>query len=326
MSLNDERLEKLKALTDKLEAGVKEVFESEKYTAYLNAVSKFHDYSFGNVMLILMQCPEASFVAGFHSWKRNFGRTVKKGEHGIQILAPCEYKKLVTREKLDAATMQPILGPDGAPETETAFEKRQGFRIVYVYDLSQTEGREFPSLSVDELTGDIENFDRIFSAVESISPVPIEYREPQASKGCYNHLEQKIYINSGMSHVQTIKTAIHETAHALLHALPVKNGKIVGKPDKDQHTREVEAESVAYVVCQHFGIDTSDYSFAYVTSWSSGKELDELKSSLECIRTTAAAMIDGIEQSCPELDRNPKPERNDRDGNVSHGETHFSEK
>ena len=154
---------------------------------------------------------------------------------------------------------------------------------------------------MDELTGDVGSFDSIFHAVEVLSPVPIYFREAQASKGCYNHLEQCIYVNEGMSQVQTLKTLIHETAHAKLHALPVENGKIIGKPDKDGPTREVEAESIAYVVCQHFGIDTSDYSFAYVTGWSRDKELPELKASLDCISTTAAEIIDAIEDACPAL-------------------------
>lgn len=292
--------EKIKALTDRLEAGVMEVFESEKYIAYLKALSKFHRYSFGNVLLILMQCPEASHVAGYTTWKKQFCRTVKKGEHGIQIIAPMQRSRLIKRDRLDPDTNQPIIGADGLPEKEPAFVSYQSFRVAYVYDVSQTEGRELPSYGVDELTGDVPNFDVMFSAIEKLSPVPVEYRPEAASKGCYNHIEQKIYLNQGMSQVQTLKTLIHEAAHALLHALPVKDGKITGKPEKDKHTREVEAESIAYVVCQHFGIDTADYSFPYVTGWSSGKELDELKASLECISKTASEMIDGIEKACPE--------------------------
>lgn len=295
--------EKVKALTDKLEAGVKEVFESEKYKAYLEAMSKFHRYSFGNVLLILMQCPEASHVAGYTTWKKLFGRTVKRGEHGIQIIAPTQRSRLVKQDRLDPDTHQPIIGPDGLPEKEPVFVSYQSFRVAYVYDVSQTEGRELPSLGIDELTGDVPNFDAMFSAIEKLSPVPVEYRPAAASMGCYNHLEQKIYINEGMSQVQTIETLIHETAHAKLHALPVKDGKIIGRAEKDKHTREIEAESVAYVVCQHLGIETSDYSFPYVTGWSSGKELDELKASLECISKTASEMIDEVEKACPEMTR-----------------------
>lgn len=296
-----ETREKVKALTDQLEAGVKAVFESEKYKAYLNAMAKFHRYSFGNVLLILMQCPEASHVAGYTTWKKQFGRRVKKGEHGIQIIAPIQGSRLIKRDRLDPDTQQPIIGPDGLPEKEPVFVSYQSFRIAYVFDVSQTEGKELPNLGVDELRGDVPNFAAMVSAIEKLSPVPVEFRPAAGAKGCYNHLEQKIYINEGMSQTQTLKTLIHETAHAKLHALPVRDGKIIGKAEKDKNTREVEAESIAYVVCQHFGIDTSDYSFPYVTGWSSGKELNELKASLECISKTAAEMIDGIERTFPEL-------------------------
>lgn len=302
MKSSDDTRARVKALTEQLETGVKAVFESEKYKAYLNAMSKFHHYSFGNVMLILMQCPEASMVAGYTTWKKQFGRTVKKGEHGIMILAPAPYKRLVETEKIDPLTKAPILDANGDPVRETDYIVQQNFKVAYVFDVSQTEGRELPSLGVGELSGEVEHFARIFAAVEALSPVPVEYRPAQKSKGCYSHLEQKIYLNQGMSQVQTLKTLIHETAHALLHARPEAAGK-------DRHTREVEAESIAYVVCQHFGIDTADYSFPYVTSWSSGKEQDELKASLDCISKTASGLITAMEAACPELavDKAEKP-------------------
>lgn len=285
--------ERVKELTDKLEAGVKEVFESEQYKNYLKAMSKFHSYSFGNVMLILMQCPNASLVAGFHKWKKDFGRTVKKGEHGIMILAPCPQKKFIDRE---------IEKPDGTKEIESVLVVRQRFKVAYVFDVSQTEGRELPSYGVDKLTGDVQNYDEFYKAIESVAPVPVELRPAtDHSEGCYNHKEQKIYINEGLSQVQTISVMIHEASHAILQALPVENGEITGKHEKDRRTREVEAESVAYVVCQHFGIETGDSSFAYVTSWSKNKELPELKASLECISKTAAKMIEDIEKNCPSL-------------------------
>lgn len=307
----------VRELTEKLETGIKEVFESDAYVAYLNAMSKFHHYSFGNVMLILMQYPDASVVAGFGKWKKEFGRTIKAGERGIQILAPMFRKRLVLQDKIDPQTMAPILGPDGEPEKEWVFVRRTDFRIVYVYDISQTEGREFPSHGVDELTGDVPQYEEFLSAMETLSPVPIEFREPEASKGCYNLLEQKTYVNEGMSQVQTLKTLIHETAHAKLHALPVENGKLVGRPDKDNHTQEVEAESIAYVFCQHFGIDTADYSFGYVTGWSRDKSLPELKASLDCIGKTAKEMISAIGVACPELSRTPPEEKE----NAFHHET-----
>lgn len=289
---------RVKALTEQLEAGVKEVFESEQYKTYLKTMSKFHQYSFGNVLLILMQCPEASLVAGFQTWKRHFGRTVKKGEHGIQIIAPTQRSRLVKQDRLDPDTQRPVIGLDGVPEQEPVFVNYQSFRVTYVFDVSQTEGKGLPSYGVDELTGDVPYFDSMFSAVEKLAPVPIEYRPAAAAKGSYNCLERKIYVNEGMSQVQTLKTLIHETAHALLHDSSVLDDEI---PKKDRHTKEVEAESIAYVVCQHFGIDTSDYSFPYVTGWSRGKELPELKASLECISRTAAGMIDSVEKSCAEL-------------------------
>ena len=306
MRSSAETAERVKVLTEKLEAGVKEVFESEKYKTYLKAMSRFHHYSFGNVMLILMQCPEASLVAGYTTWKKQFGRTVKKGEHGIQIIAPVKRSKLVSQDKLDPDTQQPVMGPDGKPEKEPVFVQYQGFQVAYVFDVSQTEGRELPSLGVDELTGDVPNYDAMFSAVEAISPVPVEFRPASAAKGCFNHLERKIYVNEGMSQVQTLKTLIHETAHALLHDSSVLDDEI---PKKDRHTKEVEAESIAYVVCQHFGIDTSDYSFPYVTGWSRGKELPELKASLDCISKTASSLITSMEAACPELaaDKAEKP-------------------
>ena len=294
MKPSDDTRARVKALTEQLETGVKAVFESEKYKDYLKAMSKFHHYSFGNVMLILMQCPEASMVAGYTTWKKQFDRTVKKGEHGIMILAPAPYKRIVEIEKIDPLTKAPILDANGDPVRETDYIVQQNFKVVYVFDVSQTEGRELPCLGVGELSGEVEHFARIFAAVEALSPVPVEYRPAQKSKGCYSHWEQKIYLNRGMSQVQTLKTLIHETAHALLHARPEA-------ADKDRHTKEVEAESIAYVVCQHFGIDTADYSFPYVTAWSSGKELDELKASLDCISKTASGLITAMESACPEL-------------------------
>ena len=300
--------ERVKELTDRLEAGVKEVFESEHYKNYLKAMSKFHNYSFSNVMLILLQCPNASLVAGFHKWKRDFGRTVKKGEHGIQILAPCPYKKFVDQE---------IEKPDGTKETESVLVVRQRFKVAYVFDVSQTEGRELPSYGVDKLTGDVQHYDEFYKAIESIAPVPIIFRPAtDHSEGCYKHKEQKIYINEGLSQIQTVSVMIHETAHAILHALPVENGEIVGKPEKDRRTREVEAESVAYVVCQHFGIETGDSSFAYVTSWSKNKELPELKASLECISKTASKMIDDITEKCPSLNVGKEQREKQKDAEV----------
>lgn len=312
--------ERLKELTDKLEVGVAAVFESERYAAYLKTMAKFHQYSFGNVMLILMQCPHASHVAGFHTWKKSFGRSVKRGEHGIQILAPYSYEKLVEKDKLDPATALPIMDANGNPTKEFSFVRRQSFKVAYVYDISQTEGKELPSYGVNELSGDVDHYESFLNTITELSPVPIHFREATPyGKGCYHLLDQCIYINEGMSQSQTIKTAIHETSHAKLHALPVVDEKLAGTQEKDKRTIEVEAESIAYVVCQHFGIDTSEYSFPYVTSWSRSKDMTELKTSLDCISKTAAEFIDGIEQRCPDL--SPDIHRPTQDRRSTHDHT-----
>ena len=313
--------ERLKALTDKLESGVAAVFESDKYAAYLKTMAKFHQYSFGNVMLILMQCPHASHVAGFHTWKKSFGRSVKRGEHGIQILAPYSYEKLVEKNKLDPTTSLPIMDANGNPTKELAFVRRQSFKVTYVYDISQTEGKELPTYGINELSGNVDYYQSLLNAITELSPVPIYFREaPPYGKGCYHHLDQCIYINEGMSQIQTIKTAIHETSHAKLHAIPVVDGKLSGAQEKDKRTIEVEAESIAYVVCQHFGIDTSEYSFPYVTSWSHSKDMTELKASLDCISKTAAKFIDDIEQRCPELSPDARKPTQDRRSTHDHTE------
>lgn len=314
--------ERLKELTDQLEAGVREVFTSDRYLAYLKTMSKFHRYSFGNVLLIAMQCPSASCVAGFHAWKKNFGRTVKKGEKGIRILAPCPYTRMVETEKIDPHSKRPVLDASGAPVRETVLVHKQAFRPVTVFDISQTEGKELPTLGIRELTGDVAQYDRIIAAVTDLAPVPVRYDVAilqGTSKGCYSHLEQCIYIRPDMSQTQTLKTLIHETAHSMLHAATVENGEITETVKKDRHTREVEAESIAYVVCRHFGIDTAEYSFGYIAGWSKDRELPELRSALECIRSTAAGLIDGIESRCPELlppepitEEKSRPERKQR--------------
>ena len=301
--------ERLKEVTDKLEQGVKDLFESSRYTDYLKTMSRFHRYSCNSVLLISLQCPWATRVAGFHTWRKDFGRTVKRGEKGIRILAPCTYQSLVERDKLDPATNLPVMGTDGRPVRETVLVRRQSFKVATVFDVSQTEGKELPSLCVGELAGDVEQYSHLSAALEELSPVPIHYRFPfpSAAKGCYSHMEQCVYVRPHMSQVQTFKTMVHEVSHAKRHALPVENGVITGVPEKDRRTREVEAESIAYVVCQHFGVDTSDYSFGYIAGWSKGRELEELKSSLSCICETAAELIDGIESRCPDLF--PKPFR-----------------
>lgn len=287
--------EKLKELTDKLEQGVREIFTGGRYAEYLRAMSKFHSYSYGNVLLILMQNPAATYVAGFQTWKKEFGRNVKAKEHGIKILAPCPYRRFAEQEQRDR-NGNPIFGADGKPLKERTLVQFLKYRMVTVFDISQTEGRPLPSLGISELSGDVSGFEELESAITKISPVPILYEAPSgAAKGCFNHVTEEIFIRPAMSQTQTIKTMLHEISHAILHQH--KNGKL---PEKDRHTREVEAESVAYVVCQHFGMDTSEYSFGYVAGWSRGKELDELKASLDTIRTCAAYLIDAMEENLPD--------------------------
>lgn len=298
--------ERLKAVTDKLEAGVSEVFQSGKFENYLQTMSQFHRYSFNNVLLIAMQFPGASHVAGFNDWKRKFGRTVKKGERGIKILAPCSYTILVESEMIDPVTQSPILDSKGNPIVKQTPVDARRFKVVTVFDVSQTEGKELPEIAA-ELTGSVERYEEISGALEKLSPYPIQFADlPGEAKGCCNYAEERITIQPGMSEAQTLKTKIHEVAHAKLHAKIEGDGFLGDTPLKVRETREVEAESVAYVVCQHFGIDTSDYSFGYIAGWSHGKELTELKSSLKLIRDTAAELISGIEG--PELEQQ-RPKR-----------------
>ena len=279
-------MEKVQKLTDQLETGITELFNSEQYAAYLSTMSKFHRYSFGNILLILLQCPGASQVAGYGDWKKNFGRQVKRGEHGIAILAPCPYRR---QEEVEETA------PDGSSSKSVQWVQRMSFRTVTVFDVSQTEGKPLSEL-VHKLTGDVADYERMTEAICALSPYPINIEAfPGAAYGCCNFVEQRILVQPDMSQVQTIKTMIHEVSHAKLHA-PIEDGDGETPPQrKRRFVREMEAESVAYVVCQHFGIDTADYSFGYVAGWSHGKNLSQLKASLELIRNTAAELIDGID-------------------------------
>ena len=296
--------EKLKEITDRLEQGITELFESERYREYLRVMSKFHNYSFNNTLLIAMQKPDASLVAGFSAWKNNFGRNVMKGQKGIKIIAPSPYKVKQEMKKIDPHTQQPIIGKDGKPVTEEKEITIPAYKVVSVFDVSQTEGRELPDIAVNELTGDVERYRDFFAALEKTSPVPIGFEQIPGSSHGYYHLEDKrIAIDEGMSEIQTLKTAIHEIAHAKLHDIDLNAPENEQQPHIDRRTREVEAESVAYTVCQHYGLDTSDYSFGYVAGWSSGRELSELKSSLETIRSAAAEIINSIDETLAELSK-----------------------
>ena len=289
-------VQQIKEITDRLEQGVKELFESERFKEYLRTMSKFYNYSWGNALLIAMQKPDATLIAGYTSWQRNFDRQVMRGEKGIKILAPAPYKTQMEMEKIDPKTHRPILDTDGKPIAETVEVMRPAFKVVSVFDVSQTDGKELPDIMVGELTGSVEQYEDFWRILKEISPVPIALENIEGSAHGYYHLEEKrIAIDDGMSEMQTIKTLIHEIAHAKLHAID-PDEKAAPEEKKDRHTKEVEAEAVAYTVCQRYGLETSDYSFGYIAGWSSGKETKELKGSLETIRCTAADMIDSIDE------------------------------
>ena len=296
--LNGEKpAEKMKEITDRLEHGISELFDSERYKAYLAIMSKFHDYSLNNTILIAMQ--GGSLVKGYNQWKNEFGRNVKQGEKAIKILAPAPFKVKKQEQKIDPETRKPLTDNDGKPLTEEKEITIPAFRVVSVFDVSQTEGKELPDLGVQNLIGDVEQYKDFFAALEKTSPFAVGFEAlEQGVNGRCLYEERRIAINEGMSELQNIKTAIHEIAHATLHDI---DRDAPERPDR--RTREVEAESVAYAVCQHYGLDTSDYSFGYVAGWSSGRELAELKGSLETIRSTAANLIDTIDGHFAQLQK-----------------------
>ena len=293
--------ERMKEITDRLETGIQELFESERYKAYLTTMSKFHSYSFNNTLLIAMQ--GGQLVAGYNKWRDDFHRNVRKGEKAIKILAPAPFKAKKEVQKLDAQG-RPVMGKDGKPVTEVKEIQVPAFKIVSVFDVSQTEGEPLPSIGVEELTGSVERYGEFFKALEQTSPVPIGFEDiPGGSHGYYHLTEKRIAIQEGMSELQTLKTAIHEIAHSKLHAIDPEAPAIEQADCPDSRTREVQAESVAYAVCQHYGLDTSDYSFGYVAGWSSGKDLKELKASLETIRATAHELITTIDGHLAQLQK-----------------------
>ena len=294
--------QKVQEITEKLEQGIKELFESEKYKTYLNTMSKFHNYSFNNTMLIAMQKPDATLVAGFKAWQKNFDRHVKKGEKGIRILAPAPYKIKEERDKIDPVTQELLLDKDGNPQKEEVEITIPAFRAVSVFDVAQTDGKPIPELAAKELLSDVEGYQDMIRAVEAISPVPIELEEIAGdSKGYYDREAKRIAVQENMSESQTLKTMIHEVAHSKLHSKEVEQDE---QMKKDRNTKEVEAESIAYTVCQHFGVDTSDYSFGYIAGWSSGRDTKELRASMDTIRRTASELITGIEEQLQEIQRN----------------------
>ena len=287
--------DKMKEITDRLEQGILGLYDSERYADYLRTMSKFHNYSFNNTILIAMQ--GGNLVKGYKQWEKEFDRHVKPGEKAIKILAPSPFTVKKQVEKIDPDTQKPVFDKNGKAVTEEKEIQIPAFRVVSVFDVSQTEGKELPDLGIKELTGDVEQYQDFFAALEKTSPFAMGFEALSGSiKGRCNYEEKCILINEGMDELQNIKTAIHEIAHATLHDIDKD------APERpDRRTREVQAESVAYAVCQHYGLDTSDYSFGYIAGWSSGKELAELKGSLETIRSTAASLIDTIDGHFAEI-------------------------
>ncbi len=294
--------EKMKEITDRLEQGIQDLFESDRFKEYLQVMSKFHNYSFNNTLLIAMQKPDATLIAGYNSWKNLFGRQVSRGAKGIKVIAPSPYKVKKEIDKIDPKTQKPVTDKNGKPVKEETEVTVPAFKVVSVFDVSQTEGKELPSIGVDELTGDVEQYADFFKATEQASPAPVGFEKIESgAKGYYSQTNKRIAINEGMSELQNLKTLIHEIAHAKLHDIDL-NAPAKEQADRpDRRTREVQAESIAYAVCQHYGLDTSDYSFSYVAQWSSGRELAELKASLETIRSTASELIKDIDKNFAEL-------------------------
>ena len=294
----DKRADQLKEITERLEQGVKDIFTSEMYTKYLLTMSKFHNYSFNNTLLIAMQRPDATLVAGYNAWKNKFNRYVKKGEKGIQIIAPAPVKEREEREKIDKDTGLTVLNENGEPEIEVVERVIPWFRVTTVFDYAQTDGEPLPTLEVNELTARVKDYTLLKEAIEQVSPVPIRFGEIEGSaKGYYSHMDKEICVRADMGESQTIKTMIHEVAHAMLHDSDQMKQR---GEEKDQLTKETEAESIAFTVCSALGIDTSDYSFPYVASWASGKELKELKDSMDTIRLTAADFLEKLETAVAE--------------------------
>ena len=299
--------ERIKEITAGIEKGIQELFESDRYRNYLTTMSRFHRYSLNNVMLIHAQKPDATLVAGFNKWKNSFGRHVKKGEKGIQILAPTPYKIKQEEQKLDPDTKLPLLDENGEPVTEEKEVTIPMFKVVSVFDVSQTDGRPLPQIS-STLTGDVAEYEVFLEALHRTSPVPISFQAMEPGMdGYFAPKKQKIFLREGMSQVQTICAAVHEIAHSKLHDYEhmtelADDGETILVPgEKSRNTEEVEAESVSYAVCQYFGIETAENSFGYIAAWSQGKELKELRASLETINKISSELITGIEKHYREI-------------------------
>lgn len=299
--------QRLKDITDSIENGIKELFESDKYKQYLQTMSRFHRYSVNNQMLIYMQKPNATLVAGFNKWRDQFGRNVKKGEKGIKIIAPTPYKKKIEETKLDPDTKLPMLDDNGKIITVEKEVQIPMFRVVSVFDASQTVGKPLPQLASD-LSGNVQNYDAFVEAIKCSAPVPITF-EPIADNmdGYFSTDEQKIVIRGNMSEVQTVSALLHELAHSKLHNTKIKDDELQAEeqeadtPKPDRNTEEVQAESISFAVCACYGIKTDENSFGYIASWSNGKELPELKASLETINKTSNAIITDIDKNHAEI-------------------------
>lgn len=304
----EQRQEKIKQITDKLEQGVHQIFESDNYRAYLSTMAKFHSYSLNNTILIAMQKPGATLVAGYTAWQKDHDRHVKKGEKGIQIIAPSPYKVKQERDALDPKTGKPQMDAQGNPLKEIIEVERPAFKVATVFDISQTEGKELPSIGVNELSGGVEGYEALFDALKATCPVLIAFEDiPSGAKGYYHTEEHRIALQEGMSQMQTVKTLIHEMSHERMHSHE-KEKPVEGRLSR--RSMEVEAESVAFVVgtalsAEHpeLKLDFSDYSFGYIAGWSSGKETAELKASLGRIQATASEMISEIEGHLQELQK-----------------------
>ena len=303
----NKREEQLKEITERLEQGVQELFTSERYTEYLKTMAKFHNYSFNNTLLIALQKPDATLVAGYQAWQKKFNRHVLRGEKGIQIISPAPIKEKEEVEKIDPETNEPILKENGQPETEIIEHIIPRFKVATVFDISQTDGEPLPDLGGEDLMGDVPDFDIFMEAIRNVSPVPIRFAEIEGeSHGYYHNVDKEIVIKDGMTESQTMKTAIHEVTHAMLHDREMLQEQGI---EKDRLTKEVEAESVAYTVCQHFGLDSSEYSFPYIAGWSSGKEMKELRASMDIIRKTAGDFIEDMTEQLHSLKKELSEEK-----------------
>ena len=308
MADNNTTKERLKEITDSIEVGIKELFESDKYMQYLRTMSRFHNYSLNNTLLITMQRPDATLVAGFNKWRDQFSRNVKKGERSIKIIAPTPYKIKKEMEKLDPITQAPMLNADGKVVTEEVEVKIPMYKVVSVFDVAQTEGKPLPELA-SNLSGNVKQYELFMEALYRSAPVPVSFEKMDTdTDGYFSSQNQKICIREGMSEVQTVSALIHEIAHSKLHDRAKQQAEAAqlnenAEPPKakDRRTEEVEAESISYAVCQYYGIQTGENSFGYIATWSNDKELPELRASLETINKTASALITDIDRNFAEI-------------------------